>query len=41
MHRKIATWGQLLITFLAIAGAVAVLPGCGDDSGNKRLVDDD
>jgi hypothetical protein len=34
MLRKLATFGQLAVAFLAIAGALAVLPACGDDSGN-------
>lgn len=31
MRRKSTVWAFLLTMFLAVAAAVAVLPGCGDD----------
>ena len=41
MRRKSSVWKFLLTMFLAIGAAVAILPGCADDSDNGSDSDTD
>ncbi len=39
MRQKSSVWKFLLTMFVAVAAAVAILPGCGDDSSTDSAVE--
>ena len=39
MRRKSSVWAFLLMIFLAVGAAVAILPGCADDNDPAVIVD--